>query len=48
MVNAADDRLPPPAPEGGYWYSRWLFERALALRPGLQRVQERVRALKGP
>jgi len=31
MVNAADDRLPPPAPEGGYWYSRWLFERALAL-----------------
>jgi lipase maturation factor len=31
MVNAADDRLPAPAPEGGYWYSRWLFERALAL-----------------
>ena len=32
MVNAADDRLSaPPAPEGGYWYSRWLFERALAL-----------------
>jgi hypothetical protein len=32
MVNAADDRLSaPPAPEGNYWYSRWLFERALAL-----------------
>jgi Lipase maturation factor len=32
MVNAADDRLSaPPVPEGDYWYSRWLFERALAL-----------------
>jgi hypothetical protein len=36
MVNAADDRLShPPAPEGGYWYSRWLFERALALLYGV-------------
>jgi hypothetical protein len=32
MVNAPDD--PPaaqPAGDRGYWYSRWLFERALAL-----------------
>ena len=32
MLNAADDRVSArPADEGGYWYSRWLFERALAL-----------------
>jgi uncharacterized protein len=40
---------------GDFWLTkkdstraRGHFERALALRPGLQRVQERVRALKGP